>query len=171
MRWQRHEFLDVERLYARAWRRGLAAFDLTAMLANFGLSESARLQIDLSQAKQLTESLVRGERHRFSFLKGAMEMLGVPPSHKPEIIHRWKAAGGPPFYEFAPYAAYVLNVDLFSYLGLAAGHLSPRKNSRVDIAYLYYLPFCMMFVSGDKLHRTAAPYFLNHTRSSCGLRT
>ena len=112
MRWQRHEFLDVERLYARAWRRGLAAFDLTAMLANFGLSESARLQIDLSQAKQLTESLVRGERHRFSFLKGAMEMLGVPPSHKPEIIHRWKAAGGPPFYEFAPYAAYVLNVDL-----------------------------------------------------------
>jgi hypothetical protein len=38
-------------------------------------------------------------------------------------------------------------MELFSFLGLAAGHLSPKKNSRVYIAYLYYLPFCMAFVS------------------------
>lgn len=119
-RWQRRDFLDVERLYAKAWRQGLAPFDLTAMLAKFGLSENARLRLDLSQAKQWAESIVRGERHRFSFLKDAMEMLSVPPFFKPEIIRRWKAAGGPPFNEFAPYAAYVLKVDLFSYLGLAA---------------------------------------------------
>jgi hypothetical protein len=42
-RWQRYEFLDVERLYARAWRRGLAAFDIAAILANFGLSENVAL--------------------------------------------------------------------------------------------------------------------------------
>ena len=160
-RWQRREFLDVEHLYARAWRKGLAPFDLTAMLANWGLSENARLPLDLSQARESAERFVRGERHRFSFLKDALEVLGVHPFYRPEIIQRWKAAGGPPFNEFAPYAAHILKVDLFSHLSLAAGHVSPKKNSRVDIAYLYYLPFCMMFVSGDKLHRTLAPYFLD----------
>jgi hypothetical protein len=30
----------------------------------------------------------------------------------------------------------------------------------VDIAYLFYLPFCMLFVSSDKLHRRCTPYFL-----------
>jgi hypothetical protein len=139
-RWQRREFLDVERLYARASRQGLAAFDLTAVLANWGLSENARLRLDLSQAKEWAEKFVQGDRQRFSTLKDALEMLGVPPRYNPEIIGRWKAAGGPPFHEFAPYAAHILKVILFSFLGLTAGHLSPKKNSRVDIAYLYYLP-------------------------------
>jgi hypothetical protein len=65
-RWQRHDFLDVERLYARAWRQGLEPFDLRAILANFSLPERRRLQLNLSQAKQWAESFVRGERHRFS---------------------------------------------------------------------------------------------------------
>jgi hypothetical protein len=164
-RWQRHDFLDVERLYARAWRRGLEPFDLTAILAKFGLPENRRVRLDLSQAKEWAETFVRGERHRFSLLKEAMEISGVPPRYKPEIIRRWKSAGGPPFCEFAPYAAHILKVNLFSYLGVAAGHLSVKKNSLVDIAYLYYLPFCMVFVSGDKLHRTAAPYFLGHDQT------
>jgi hypothetical protein len=160
-RWQRREFLDVERLYARAWRQGLAAFDLTAVLTNWGLSENARLRLELSQAKECAEKFVRGERNRFSLLKDALEIFDVPSRYKSEIISRWKAADGPPFYEFAPYASHVLKVEMFSLLGLAAGHLSPKKNSRVDIAYLYYLPFCMAFVSGDKLHRTTAPHFLD----------
>jgi hypothetical protein len=164
-RWQRHDFLDVERLYARSWRRGLAAFDLSAILANFGLAENARLRLSLSQARELAGQQVRGERHRFAFLKTAMELLGVPPFYRPQIIRRWKAAGGPPLCEFAPYAAHILKVDLFCYFGLAAGHFSPKKNSRVDIAYLYYLPFCMIFVSGDRLHRTAAPYFLGNDQA------
>jgi len=32
----------------------------------------------------------------------------------------------------------------------------------VDIAYLYYLPFCMIFTSGDSLHRRITPLFLRN---------
>jgi hypothetical protein len=35
-----------------------------------------------------------------------------------------------------------------------------RPSNRVDIAYLYYLPFTMIFVSNDKLHRRAVPHFI-----------
>lgn len=30
----------------------------------------------------------------------------------------------------------------------------------MDVAYLCYLPFCNLFVSGDALHRRCAPLFL-----------
>jgi hypothetical protein len=50
---------------------------------------------------------------------------------------------------------------VFFYLGLAASLISPdRASNRVDISYLFYLPFAMMFVSNDNLHRRCAPLFL-----------
>jgi hypothetical protein len=79
----------------------------------------------------------------------------------PQILKLWKDAGGPGLEEFAPYAAYMLKVDFFFYLALDAGLLSSeRVSSRVDMAYLYYLPFCQIFTSGDKLHRPVAPRFI-----------
>jgi len=37
---------------------------------------------------------------------------------------------------------------------------SERKSNKVDITYLYYLPFCMVFTSRDDLHVRSAPLFL-----------
>ena len=63
--------------------------------------------------------------------------------------------------DFAPYAAYVLTVELFLQIALAAKLISSeRPSSRIDIGYLFYLPFCMMFVSSDRLHRRCAAMFL-----------
>jgi hypothetical protein len=54
-------------------------------------------------------------------------------------------------------------VDLFFYLSLDAGLISAeRQNNRVDVAYLYYLPFCMIFTSGDSLYRRITPLFLRN---------
>ena len=36
-----------------------------------------------------------------------------------------------------------------------------RPSNKIDIAYLYYLPFCMVFTSRDKLHQKTAPLFLD----------
>ncbi len=67
----------------------------------------------------------------------------------------------PPLAEFAPYAAYVLTVDLFFFLAVNSKLISKeRVSNRVDISYLKYLPFCHVFTSGDKLHQRCAPLFL-----------
>ena len=44
--------------------------------------------------------------------------------------------------------------------GLASLISPERKSNKTDIAYLYYLPFCMVFISSDSLHRRCAPLFL-----------
>lgn len=52
-------------------------------------------------------------------------------------------------------------MDLFFYFSLAADLISPnRPSNKIDIAYLYYLPFCMVFTSNDNLHKQAVPLFL-----------
>ena len=67
---------------------------------------------------------------------------------------------------YAPYAAYCFEVDLYFYLCLTNGIISDQRPShRIDIAYLYYLPFVRIFVSGDKLHRTSAPLFMTDQQS------
>jgi hypothetical protein len=39
--------------------------------------------------------------------------------------------------------------------------ISPdRASNRIDMAYLFYLPFSMIFISNDKLHQRAAPLFM-----------
>ncbi len=50
---------------------------------------------------------------------------------------------------------------LFLKIAIAANLISnERPSSRVDVAYLFYLPFCMMFVSSDRLHEKCAPLFM-----------
>jgi hypothetical protein len=41
--------------------------------------------------------------------------------------------------------------------GLIGGE---RPSNRTDIAYLFYLPFSMVFVSSDNLHQRTAPLFM-----------
>jgi hypothetical protein len=63
--------------------------------------------------------------------------------------------------DFLPFAVHILSVDLFFYLGIAADLIARgRASHRADIAYLYYLPFCSIFTSADKLHKGIAPLFM-----------
>jgi hypothetical protein len=69
--------------------------------------------------------------------------------------------GRPRPTDLAPYAAHVMTVDLFFNLTVGSDLIGrERPSNKVDLAYLYYLPFCMLFVSNDRLHERYAPCFL-----------
>jgi hypothetical protein len=83
---------------------------------------------------------------------------------------RWRAAGKPPLGDFAPYFRYLYEVDLFFYLAIAADLISRvrpanKVDNKVDLAYLYYLPFCMVFTSSDNLHERIVPLFLREDQT------
>jgi hypothetical protein len=115
----------------------------------------------LEEARQWAGRMVRGEGRRYKTLEAAFEMLAIPTELRQQILKRWKDAGRPALEEFAPYVAYVLTIDLFFYLSLGSGFItSQRPSNRVDVAYLYYLPFCRIFTSGDRLHQKITPFLL-----------
>ena len=157
-RWQKREFLAVERDFAQQWRRTLSEVDLTRTAARpFG---GAKLR-DLAAAKEAAEETVRRDGDRYRNLRMALDRFGIPEPLRGDIIQRWKAEGGPHLVDFAPYAAYVTTVDTFFAFATGAGlESTERPSHRIDLAYLYYLPFCSVFSSGDGFHARLAPLFL-----------
>jgi hypothetical protein len=164
-RWQRKEFLQLERLYAKAWRKSLSNINLEDTYRSFqGFFRSEKPRT-LADVKALTESIIDGPDQENIFILG-LSLLRVPPSSQAQVIGRWKASGKPPIRQFTPYFTHIFSVDLFFYLAIAADLIGRgRPSHKIDVAYLYYLPFCMVFTSNDKLHADIAPFFLRKNQS------
>jgi hypothetical protein len=110
---------------------------------------------------EIARAAVLGDRNRFRTIKAAYALLGLPAERWPQVLSKWKAANGPPLAAYAPYTAHCLLVDTFFHVAVAKRLISPdRLSNRVDVAYLYYLPFAMAFVSNDKLHKRVVPLLL-----------
>jgi hypothetical protein len=165
-RWRRSEFLAVERKTARRWREVLTQLDLQTLYERFRpLMKGANAPRDFGEIRTVVDSVLGNPTAGESLLHSAFGMLAIPYEFWGAIFERWKAAGKPPLTIFAPYAAHVVSVDLFFALGLAADLISrERPSNKADMAYLYYLPFCMVFTSSDNLHARIVPYFLGRNQ-------
>lgn len=161
-RWQKHEFKEIEMLFAESWRESITNLDLGEVANRFRvLGINGKSCKTLEQAKSFAEQIVAAQDHKFDRMYLALIFLGIDPQYHRPILERWSLANYPPIAKYAPYVAYVFTVELFFQIALAANLIpSERASNRVDIAYLFYLPFSMVFVSSDKLHRKCAPLFL-----------
>jgi len=162
IRWQRGEFLEIERLHAKAWREALSNLDLGKALEHYrAMGIAGKSCKSLDHAKALAEEIVTVQYVPLQVMRLLHLFLSIPWELNDQVFGRWRRASFPALAHHAPYAAHVLTVDLFFQLALAS-HLigTERASNRVDIAYLFYLPFCMIFVSSDRLHRCCARLFL-----------
>jgi len=159
-RWKNHEFLEIERQIAKRWRADLVDHDrdrTIGVLRNI-LPVDARMP-DLAALKLAIDGFCASAERETIVL--TLDVLGVPDQSTRDALARWDAAGRPRLDTFAPYTAHVFKVDLIYYLGVDRGFISgERPSNKADLAHLYYLPFCMLFASGDRLHRRTAPLFL-----------
>jgi hypothetical protein len=160
-RWQNGEFLEIERLYAKAWRQGLSDINLEDKYLLFQKYFVSGRPKTLEEVKEITNTIIEDPDQESALVFG-MWLIGVSPDSQQRILERWKALNKPPLRKFAPYFTHVLSVDLFFYLGIAADLIGRgRPSHKIDVAYLYYLPFCKVFTSNDKLHAQIIPYFLS----------
>ena len=167
LRWQSREFYDLEREFASTWRANLESLDLKRIPDEFrNIGISGRNCKSLREAKSIADALVNGTDKTLEVLGFLFFVLDIPQEGRNLIMERWVASKFPPLSSFAPYAAHFLTVEIFFQISLEASQISSdRPSNRLDIAYLYYLPFCMVFVSSDRLHRKCAPLFLRKNQS------
>lgn len=163
-RWQKREFLEIERSLAKTWRKLLTSLDLNKMAKRFeAIGISGKSCKTLENAKVIAENVVSSQEMQFERIRLCFLFLGVPKNIQRHIFRRWISAGYPPLTEFAPYAAYVMEVEVFFQVAMASSLISSqRASNRIDIGYLFYLPFSQVFISADKLHKRCAPLFLRH---------
>jgi hypothetical protein len=161
-RWHRGKFHDVERIAAATWREALAELDLAAVAKEFrALGVDGKSCKSVEQARDMAQATVKGTNNILARLALAALLLHVPQHLHRAIFAAWERDGRRALSEFAPYAAHVVSVEIFFQIALAAGLIATeRPSNRTDISYLFYLPFCTLFVSSDKLHRRSAHLFM-----------
>jgi len=170
-RWQAREFLDLERQIAKIWRRHAAQLDLASVCDGF---KNWFLQfpkpMDLAEVKRFAEQRINEAPNPDAAFHLGLSLLSVGDDALRQITQRWVAAGRPPIKEFAPYFYYLYSVMLFYCLAVAADLISKvrpagKAANLVDVMYLFYLPFCMVFTSSDRLHERIVPLFLRPDQS------
>lgn len=161
-RWQRGEFLEAEREHAKAWRAMINLLHLDAVIGSLNSIGIRPGNVrTLEMALELAGTVVASDIHPQSTYDLAILVLNIPGEHARSIRVRAQEHGNPPLSSLAPYAAYLVKIELFYYIAIAAKLLPAEKlTNRLDLSYLYYLPFCRVFVSGDKFHRTVTHLFL-----------
>src|SRR5580658_989956 len=165
-RWTKRQFLDVERNIAKQWRRSLTAVDFDAMVKHVMRSIGPwRAPKTLEDAKQIADRIIDYLDTEW-LLRFGLDLLGLPeainvPNAADIVIADWIQRRRPPLREHVPYFVFLLTVNIFFCLVLPTQLLRNVKASHhVDLAYLYYLPFCSVFTSKDNFHAQIVPLFL-----------
>jgi hypothetical protein len=98
------------------------------------------------------------------------EMFGMLDSFLERVVLRWELLGSPPLRQFAPYAHYVLRVMLMLFVACRDRWLNWDPTHLIDAQYLFYLPFCSVFASDDRVHRLLGPQLLRAAERDASLR-
>ncbi len=161
-RWQNREYLEIERDFAKQWRA-----QVKGMTFESSKSYAQKLGIDISKCKNIHDaysvasSVAVSNSKPYDLIGFVLTSLSVPRELHQQIVKRYQLSGFPSLTSYAPYVAHVVKVEVFFHICVSRGFISSeRPSNKIDIAYLHYLPFCKLFISGDKLHKSVVPLFM-----------
>jgi hypothetical protein len=159
-RWTARQFLEVERTIARQWRRSLTQVDFDAMvksvMAELGHWPKPKT---LQDAKQIADTVIDNMDPEW-LLRFGLHLLGLPVATD-TVVADWISHRRPTLRDYVPNFVFMLTINMFFCLVLPTQLLRNVKAShQVDLAHLYYLPFCSVFTSKDNFHVQIVPLFL-----------
>ncbi len=159
-RWQRGEFLLLERMQAKLWRNALSNVNFEENYRLFQIFFPTGRPRALADVKRFVD-FYTGVPDQESVLSFGLAMVGISEEGQKTVLDRWRKSGKSTIKDFVPYFTHVFSVDFFFNLAIAADLIGRgRPSHKIDLAYLYYLPFCTVFTSNDKLHADIVPFFL-----------
>ena len=165
-RWNKGEFLDVERVAAARWRRTLSELDLKKVASELEmlgiekkhcrtLEEARDRAREIVNGKERPNGAVRARRAPVPYSTGSASTAGRAVAQYGRADLRGVRA------------VRRLRDDGRGVLSRRHGVEPDRHRAGLEpdgIAYLFYLPFCMVFASSDDLHRRCAKLFLRDDR-------
>ncbi len=160
MRWAAGGFTEEEGQFAVDWRKRAEKLSLDPLW-----QQLRRRHVLLSRP---TEERDLGEVVRAALRQPGLQAVWVEyllaqlrprPEIARDIWQRWRTEGGD-LASFAPYATHCITAQLLLLVASKHKLVKTKATDLIDAQYLYYTPFCRMFVTDDKLQRALAPFLL-----------
>ena len=161
-RWQDSAFHEKEHAHANAYRQNAKSIDLQAFIraSKAVRPKGEKLASSLCELLEVVDLFLDEPSTQYRTLSTALEMFDQPESSKRHVKKHWAAYGRPPVRHFLPYTHHCMRVFTLFGHGVGLGLISQRPTNVIDLQYLFYLPFCMVFTSADNLHHDLAPLFI-----------
>lgn len=129
-RWQKGQFLELERDFARAWRKNLQLNRLPFMANSLRqvMRKEDRPKNHL-QARQIARDFIDRPGRTHHLIKLAGEMFELPDQVRRFSSAVWKESGAPPLRLYAPLTSHCIEVEVFFQLCLSNGLISDQRPS------------------------------------------
>jgi len=167
--WQQGIFSDEDRAKAKRWRETVQRLNVETLRRRIksllpDMPKIRDIQHLTSEVEKLTSS--PDPEFQLRLLSASIASVGgTSQKLLNKIFQRWHDEGLPRFKHFARYAFHCLRADLTFYIGLACDLFSTRPSNFIDLEYIYYLPFCTVFCSGDEFQKDICHLFLRKDQS------
>ncbi len=161
-RWANGDFSELERLHAQEWRSAIGRIDLPAIVSywedfcrTYLLAARTIDEVISAIDKEIIENLNPAKQR--SFLSLIFQFIDAPRQSRllSEVLLR--AGLLPKVRSWAPYAASIGRLGMVFCSCLSKKLISQRPTNVIDLEYLMYAPFAMVFVSQDTVHRQLWP--------------
>jgi hypothetical protein len=164
-RWCAGEFTEEEIETAKIWKTNYAIYDLNEFITQFRKNNTNVIIKfdDVDQIKQFVDVKINDPDYQYVNLQHFMHTQDIELDVISKINNRWIESNSTDFSTFCPFAFYCYRTDLTFRLSLISNVIGAKATNFIDLQYLYYLPFCQVFSSGDTVHSILAPTLLeNH---------
>lgn len=155
-RWQRGDFSIGEAFWAYRWqsiRKFISSNLYFNKLKEWGIT-LPHLK-SLEQLNEVVEEILSNPRIQGRLLGLINREFQLSWNIQVRVVNRWFELKRPLLKDFAPYAAYCLKANLLLVIGKSNETIlgGRHEHDLRDLEYCYYLPFCQIFASVDKIHK------------------
>lgn len=159
--WQRGSFSQAEKTLAEHWRYYIKEIDIQGTIDAWSSVKNLYPNCkNLNSLMNIVESLLSPASLQLPLLVSLLEDFNVETSLCGEILYRFETSNKKNIKNFAPYVYFYLKVEHFFKLGLTYKLLSTKKTNKIDLEYIFYLPFCHIFSSNDNFHKQIVGQFI-----------
>jgi hypothetical protein len=154
-RWQQGRFTLEDALFAYKWQRVKRFINKSHYISKLTTAGyDVRCPKNLDDLRRMVDEIIADPTLQGTLL--GLLLSEFKPTHAQQvaILNRWNAEKKPLMTEFATYATHCLRANLMLSLGNQKADIlgTPHEHDLRDLEYLYYLPFCEVFASRDKIH-------------------
>jgi hypothetical protein len=159
-KWKNGNFTEADHELSTLWRMNTTQEDLLEDLKKTLNSNAAIKFADFQELNKFVSESITSPAIQQFLLISLFHNYDIDALTSVQIFSRWYQEGKPLIKDFSPFAFHCLKVDTLFLFGLTSGLIGTRPTNRVDLEYLYYLPFGNIFTSNDKVHKNLVPLLL-----------
>jgi hypothetical protein len=160
LRWQSEKLTPFDEQSAKEWKEFISTVNLEKTKAHLKLANSEMPKVKSFAELGAAVDTLLGFGDQRILLEMCITDAHLNEESQEKIRTRWAQIENPKLWSFAPYAFFCFRIRMLFHVGLVNDLVSTRNSNTADILYLYYVPFCNVFSSNDKLHESFAPLVL-----------